>query len=415
MAIQLIAPATNKNAETLALIQALGQTAGQGVAGYVAGQDRQKKQQGEQAVLASLMQGQPGQMGAGGMGPPTAGTPGLSEQEAMAALMSGAAPDIIAQRYKPAEQMTPYQAAQIDIARQGVDLNRQGMALDQQGMQLRRDQFASDQEYQRAKLELERQGLAQAGAGESAVRIGDIRNARLDYMDVSAPFMDLSANYQKLDSALSSGTGEGDIAAIFSFMKSLDPASTVREGEAASAQNSSGALQGLWNYYNQVLGGERLSDPQRQNFRNVAGNWLQQARDRQLTYEQQHREQAELAGIDPARVVPDVIGSYREWTAPPPGGATPLQEAGQGITDAIVEGAQSIIGGPPPAAAQPGGAPAAPGAPAQGYPGSPAAPMPGVPSASPPPNPGDIEDGYRFRGGDWRDPANWERVQEPTQ
>lgn len=100
MAIQLIAPATNKNAETLALIQALGQTAGQGVAGYVAGQDRQKKQQGEQAVLASLMQGQPGQMGAGGMGPPTAGTPGLSEQEAMAALMSGAAPDIIASRYK---------------------------------------------------------------------------------------------------------------------------------------------------------------------------------------------------------------------------------------------------------------------------------------------------------------------------
>jgi len=99
-----------------------------------------------------------------------------------------------------------------------------------------------------------------------------------------------------------------------------------------------------------VLSGERLAPEQRQDFLHVGGQYLQQARDRQITLEQQHSFQAEAAGVDPARVVPDVIGPYREWAPLPPGGATPIQKASKGLVGNIIEGGKEMLGiGQPPA------------------------------------------------------------------
>jgi len=59
----------------------------------------------------------------------------------------------------------------------------------------------------------------------------------------------------------------GDMALIFNFMKMLDPGSTVREGEFASAQNTSGVDDKIINFYNQALKGTRLNDSQRAGLR----------------------------------------------------------------------------------------------------------------------------------------------------
>jgi hypothetical protein len=62
-----------------------------------------------------------------------------------------------------------------------------------------------------------------------------------------------------------------DIALIFSFMKTLDPGSTVREGEFATASNAGGIPDRIVATYNKALKGEFLADDeQRNNFINTA-------------------------------------------------------------------------------------------------------------------------------------------------
>jgi hypothetical protein len=80
----------------------------------------------------------------------------------------------------------------------------------------------------------------------------------------------------KLLQGLEAGDGAGDVAAIFTFMKTLDPSSVVREGEFATAENSSGAFRKFWNLHNKLLRGERLTDTQRESFKQVGINLYQQ-------------------------------------------------------------------------------------------------------------------------------------------
>ena len=53
-------------------------------------------------------------------------------------------------------------------------------------------------------------------------------------------------------------------------MKTLDPPSTVREGEAATVENARGIPDGLRNMYNKVVAGTKLGDDQRKTFTETA-------------------------------------------------------------------------------------------------------------------------------------------------
>ena len=66
--------------------------------------------------------------------------------------------------------------------------------------------------------------------------------------------------------------GVGDVALIFEFMKMLDPSSTVRESEYATAKNTGGVPESIRNTYNQLLSGGFLQPEQRQEFLDLAGN-----------------------------------------------------------------------------------------------------------------------------------------------
>ncbi|BAQ89279.1 virion structural protein [uncultured Mediterranean phage uvMED] len=80
----------------------------------------------------------------------------------------------------------------------------------------------------------------------------------------------------KLFSGLEANDGVGDLAAIFTFMKTLDPSSVVRESEFATAENSSGVYRKFWNLRNKVMKGERLTKEQRNEFKEVALGLYQQ-------------------------------------------------------------------------------------------------------------------------------------------
>jgi hypothetical protein len=69
--------------------------------------------------------------------------------------------------------------------------------------------------------------------------------------------------------------GAGDVAMVYSYMKMLDPGSTVMQGEQATAENTSGVPDELRNIYNTVITGAGLTPTQRQAFLTQAGGMLQ--------------------------------------------------------------------------------------------------------------------------------------------
>lgn len=79
-------------------------------------------------------------------------------------------------------------------------------------------------------------------------------------------YKESEVNIAKIRQAAKSSSAPGDIALIFSFMKLLDPGSTVREGEYASARNAAGIPDQIRNYFNKALDGEQLNPEQRSAF-----------------------------------------------------------------------------------------------------------------------------------------------------
>jgi hypothetical protein len=94
--------------------------------------------------------------------------------------------------------------------------------------------------------------------------------------DVVKEFNNATTSVKKLFSGLEAKSGAGDVASIFTFMKTLDPQSVVREGEFATAENTSGVFKKYWNSYNRLARGERLTESQRDDFKNLGINLYKQ-------------------------------------------------------------------------------------------------------------------------------------------
>lgn len=91
---------------------------------------------------------------------------------------------------------------------------------------------------------------------------------RSEYTKGTSNYTQAKSNYAKINA--SEDTAVGDLSLIFGYMKMLDPASVVREGEFATAQNAAGIDDRIQNTYNKILSGERLSKEQRASFRSQA-------------------------------------------------------------------------------------------------------------------------------------------------
>ena len=74
-------------------------------------------------------------------------------------------------------------------------------------------------------------------------------------------------------------TATDKLAAIFKFMKSLDPTSVVREGEQTMAVRTGGAADSMVGYVNSLLGEGKLSDKSFTNMVNTAKNLANSAID----------------------------------------------------------------------------------------------------------------------------------------
>lgn len=116
-------------------------------------------------------------------------------------------------------------------------------------------------------------------------------------------FGDVQTGYANMTKALESGAG--DIAIIFSFMKMLDPGSTVREGEAATAQNAPGVSGYVRQLYNETVEGRALTPQRRADIIAEAQSLYANSREAYDGTADSYRRRAEAFGVDPALVIPD--------------------------------------------------------------------------------------------------------------
>lgn len=91
---------------------------------------------------------------------------------------------------------------------------------------------------------------------------------RTEYNAQAKEFVGVADAYQRIKDSASNPSPAGDMSLIFNFMKVLDPGSTVREGEYATAQQAGSVPQWIVAKYNKAINGESLEAGQRADFVN---------------------------------------------------------------------------------------------------------------------------------------------------
>jgi hypothetical protein len=134
-----------------------------------------------------------------------------------------------------------------------------------------------------------------------------------------AQFDGLTASYrlvkdasQRVEAAAAQPSSAGDLSLIFNYMKVLDPGSTVREGEFATAEQATGVPNRILNMYNKILSGEKLSVPQRKDFVNQTKNLYKAQK---LSFDQIQSKYSKIAQ-DNGLNVENVIGGFGESATP---------------------------------------------------------------------------------------------------
>lgn len=161
------------------------------------------------------------------------------------------------------------------------------------------ERFArEDQRYQDQTERADRTGAAQ---------LRREFNGRQEIRD----FNTVESAYNTVQAAARNPSAAGDLSLIFGYMKILDPGSVVREQEFANAQNAAGVPDRVRNAYNRTLNGERLSERQRQDFVTQAGSLYQTRRQTRDRIADEYRQEADLIGFDPERIVPSRNGGQQ--------------------------------------------------------------------------------------------------------
>lgn len=143
--------------------------------------------------------------------------------------------------------------------------------------------------------------------GEETMKVAD--SLRTEYFKRTNEngFLDVSNSFKKISNT--PDTAAGDVSIIFSYMKMLDPASVVREGEFATAEQTAGIPDQIVKLYNKALSGKRLSGRQKDAFIEAATSVYDQYKTSQDQIDGLYQNLSKRYGIDPALVG---IGIYNQ-------------------------------------------------------------------------------------------------------
>lgn len=143
-----------------------------------------------------------------------------------------------------------------------------------------------------------------AGQGKAFDQEEKLRN---NFEQRAKPFVQIRDSFQRILQSTKIPTAAGDLSIIFNYMKMLDPGSTVREGEFATAQNSAGVDERLRAAYNRVVSGERLTPDTRNDFVRTSARLFSGQKSIFDKDVQTFTTLAEAYGLDPSHIATDTF------------------------------------------------------------------------------------------------------------
>lgn len=147
---------------------------------------------------------------------------------------------------------------------------------------------------------------------------------RGEYNKEAATFTGVADSYQRIKDSAADPSAAGDLSLIFNYMKVLDPGSTVREGEFATAEAAGSIPTQIVARYNKILKGERLAPEQRADFVNRADRLYKGQETRFNTrVKDRYTGLAKRYGLDPA----EVLSNPTTGSGVAAGGAVPQANA----------------------------------------------------------------------------------------
>lgn len=128
---------------------------------------------------------------------------------------------------------------------------------------------------------------------------------RDEFTRAVTPYVAVRDANEKVKAGVKADSAAGDMATIFAFMKILDPGSTVREGEYASAEQARGVPETIMNLYNKTIRGEKLTPDQRKDFSARAQDIVNSQRPLFEATKTRYVDMAKRGNLNPQNVVFD--------------------------------------------------------------------------------------------------------------
>lgn len=129
------------------------------------------------------------------------------------------------------------------------------------------------------KIVMEMEAMNKKGELDPEKKFDQERKLAGEYQKGTSDFVKVQDAYRRVQSV--ENTPAGDVALIFNYMKMLDPGSTVREGEFATAEQTTGIPGRIVNLYNKALEGKRLAPNQIKQFMSQSKGLMNAAKKRE--------------------------------------------------------------------------------------------------------------------------------------
>lgn len=293
--------------------QSLGSALGQGV---MAGQQmsaqamQQARQQQMQRELMGVMGGAPSTQG----GQPSGGQDKASYLRKMALLDPKNAPTYLKMAEQEQGKAPTFTG---DVANAALALFGQNDVSKLTPQERQQAMEAAEQAKIRA---------ANAGAPRLSVNTSDptavareLRGIANDFNAQTADAQKVAKVYKVMENAVENPSVAGDVSLVFNYFKTIDPQSTVREGEYDTIINATSVPDRIKNYAQRLKTGQKLSEGQRQDLLNTARQNVMSLAPQVQTTVDNYRGFVSTLGKDPEKVIRNPF----EGILPPVGSATP--------------------------------------------------------------------------------------------
>lgn len=162
---------------------------------------------------------------------------------------------------------------------------------------------------------------------------------RKEFTNLSKPFILQRDAFNRIEQSAKNPSAAGDLALIFNYMKILDPGSTVREGEFATAQNAAGVPERIRAQYKKVFSGERLTEKQRNDFVERSKKLFAAANNNQNKLESEFKKLSKQNDLNSRNVIVDFRSLKTDFNSVEEAEAANLPVG----TEIIINGRRAVV------------------------------------------------------------------------